>query len=58
MNLRIPGAIANSTITDSVTHQTFSISVGALFTRITLDGRDYYFDRFSGKFNGTGSGCL
>lgn len=56
-NLRIPGAIGDTHITDSVTHQTIKVSVGTLFTRISVDGRDYYFDRITGKFDGTGMGC-
>ena len=56
-NLRVPGAINDTHITDPVTHQTIKISVGILFTRLTVDGRDYYFNRFTGKFDGTGMGC-
>ncbi len=56
-SLRIPGAICDYHINDPVTHQTIDIRVGDLFTRITVDGRDYYFHRLTGKFDGTGMGC-
>ena len=52
-----PGAIANATIADPVTGQEIEIRVGHLLTRVTVNGRDYYFDRLSGRYDGTGSGC-
>ena len=57
--LGVPGALRNVEISDDVSGQRISISVGVLFTKITVNGRDYYFRRFSGLFDGTGSslGC-
>lgn len=52
---RVPGAIRNIDFTDSVTGQALSVSVDELFVRLTVDGRDYYFDRLTGRFDGTGS---
>jgi len=42
-------------LVDRVTGQEIKLTVGDLFVRLSIDGRDYYFDRFTGKFDGTGS---
>ena len=42
-------------VKDSLTGQEVAVSVEVLFVRLTVDGRDYYFDRLTGKYNGTGS---
>jgi hypothetical protein len=54
---RLPGFIAPTTINDSYSRQKIEVSVGIICTRISINGRDYYFSRLSGKFEGTGSGC-
>jgi hypothetical protein len=51
-SLRIPGAIRDQKINDPVTHHLIDIRVGDLFTKISVDGRDYYFHRLTGKFDG------
>jgi hypothetical protein len=56
--LRVPGAISNTVVEDTLTGQNIEVRVGALFTRISINGRDYYFNRLTGKFDGTGMGCL
>lgn len=53
----LPGAIQEATIDDVLTGQRVSIHVGTLFTRVSVNGRDYFFRRLSGKFDGTGTGC-
>ena len=50
-----PGAIRAFELTDDVTRQRIAIQVGARFVRLSVDGRDYYFDRLTGRFDGTGS---
>lgn len=55
--LRMPGLIASTTINDPLSGQRLEIRVGTICTRISVNGRDYYFSRLSGKFDGTGSGC-
>jgi len=52
--LRLPGAVRDLKVIDSVTGQQLEIRVEPLFTRISVDGRDYYFGRISGRFDGTG----
>jgi hypothetical protein len=52
--LGIPGFVRSMTLKDEVTGQTISVQTGHLSTRISIDGRDYYFDRLSGRFDGTG----
>ena len=54
---RIPGFIKPITLKDEVTGQTITIQTGHLFTIINIDGRDYYFHRLTGRFDGTGMGC-
>lgn len=51
-----PGAVRDTKIKDSLTGQEVEISVGVLFTKITVNGRDFYFHRTSGKYDGAGSG--
>ena len=53
--VRVPGAVQPVDVTDNVTGQCLSVAVSALYTRITVNGRDYYFDRITGRFDGTGS---
>jgi hypothetical protein len=55
--LGLPGAVRDAVIEDEATGQHVQVRVGRLFTRISVDGRDYYFNRFTGRFDGTGSGC-
>jgi hypothetical protein len=52
--LRIPGIVRDYKIADPVNNQIIIISVGALFTRISVNGRDYYFHRLTGKYDGMG----
>ena len=54
--LSVPGAIKDIDIQDNLSGQNLKIRVGVLFTLISINGRDYYFSRLSGKFGGTGSG--
>ena len=55
--VQLPGMVASTKITDSFSGQKLEIKVGLICTRISVNGRDYYFSRFSGKLSGTGSGC-
>ena len=52
-----PGAIQEAAIDDPLTGQNIRVHVGLFFTRVSVNGRDYYFHRLTGKFDGTGSGC-
>ena len=55
--LGVPGTIQDLKITDELTGQHIEIRVGLLFTRVSVNGRDYFFRRLSGRFDGTGMGC-
>jgi hypothetical protein len=55
--LGVPGAVAESEINDPATGDHVEIRVSHLFTRISINGRDYYFDRMTGRYDGTGMGC-
>lgn len=50
----IPGFVQRTVIEDELTGHTILIEPGRLFTRINVDGRDYYFRRLSGRFDGVG----
>jgi hypothetical protein len=53
--LGVPAAIQPMEITDEITKQHLAVAVDDLFVRVSVDGRDYYFDRLTGRFDGTGS---
>ena len=53
----LAGAVAPVVIEDALTGQRVEVRVSAWFTTISINGRDYYFRRFSGQFDGTGMGC-
>jgi hypothetical protein len=55
--LGAPGFIRDIEIQDEVSGHSISLHVGRLFTRLSVDGRDYFFPRLSGHLDGTGSGC-
>jgi len=55
--LSIPGPIADFVITDKLSDQKIEVKRGVLYTKLSVNGRDYYFDRLTGKFGGTGCGC-
>ena len=55
--LGAPGAIKPATIHDRATGVSLSVTVGPLFTRVSVNGRDFYFTRFCGEFDGTGADC-
>jgi hypothetical protein len=53
--LGLPGAIRPVEIHDSATGQRISIAVGTVMVRMTVNGRDFYFDRLTGRLDGSGS---
>ncbi len=53
--LGLPGAVQPVEIHDPATGQRITIAVGAVMVRVTVNGRDLYFDRLTGRFDGTGS---
>lgn len=55
--LGFPGAIRNAVIRDELTDYVVEVSTGPLFTKISVNGRDYYFDRLTGRYDGSGCGC-
>jgi hypothetical protein len=52
---RAPGPIKDMHVKDAFTGHEVALSVGEFFVRLSVDGHHYYFDRLTGKFNGTGS---
>ena len=54
-SFRAPGAIRDVEVQDALTGQRLAVSVGELFVCVNVNGRDYYFDRFTGRFDGTGA---
>lgn len=55
---RVPGFVRKLEFHDKLTNTNIKIEPSFLFTVISINGRDYYFRRLSGRFDGTGSGCL
>jgi hypothetical protein len=55
--LGLPGALRSVLIEDELTGQRLEITIDPLFTRISVNGRDYFFDRLTGRYDGTGMGC-
>ena len=53
----IPGAVQPISFEDSVTGDEIEVTLQGSFSVISINGRDYYFDRVTGRFGGTGSGC-
>lgn len=53
-----PGIVQPFDYHDLVTGNSIQIVVSPLFTRLSVNGRDYYFRRVSGQFDGTGMGCI
>jgi hypothetical protein len=51
------GLVQPITMDDPVTGQHIEIRVSSLFTEISVDGRDYYFRRLTGRYDGAGMGC-
>jgi len=56
--LGTPGAIAAADIYDHTTGQHVAVAVGAHFVRLTVNGRDFFFDRITGRYNGGGSAMV
>ena len=50
----VPGAVQPMSHHDDLTGQSVSVRVSMVYTVLTVNGRDYYFHRLSGKFDGTG----
>ncbi len=53
--LHVPAAIQPVEILDKITSRHVVVAIDDLFVRVSVDGRDYYFDRVTGRFDGTGS---
>jgi hypothetical protein len=49
-NIAIPGQIRSTIIDDQPTGDHIEISVGIAFTRISINGRDHFFGRLSGRY--------
>ena len=56
--IKVPGCVQPMEFTDQVTGNRVVIKNSPYYTKLSISGRDYYFNRFSGKFDGTGMGCV
>jgi hypothetical protein len=52
--LHVPGFVRDVEFHDAVTGYNISVTTGDLFTRITINGRDFYFRRTDGHYDGAG----
>ena len=57
VRMKMPGLVRDVEISDGLTGHQLRIRNGPLFTKLTIDGRDFYFNRFTGELDGTGIGC-
>ena len=55
--LRVPGMVSHTVYDDPLTGEHIEVTITALFTVFSISGRDYYFRRIGGRFDGTGMGC-
>lgn len=55
--LRLPGFVRPIDFDDETTGHRIKIRVTRGYTIVSVDGRDYWFQRLTGKFDGTGSAC-
>lgn len=53
--LGLAAPIQPTEIYDPATGQRIAVTVGDLLVRLTVNGRDFYFHRITGRFDGTGS---
>lgn len=51
------GSVAECTIEDETSGLTIEVRNSTRYTRVRINGRDFYFERVGGRFDGTGSGC-
>lgn len=52
---KLPAFIQDAEINDSLSGYKIKIRTAKLSSIITINGRDFHFDRITGKFSGTGS---
>lgn len=52
--LGAPGFVVPMKIHDSLTNTQIEVRLSGFFTVISIDGRDYYFKRLSGRYDGSG----
>lgn len=52
--LGFPGTVVPMSSYDQLTNTHISVKTGLLFTIISVDGKDFYFRRFSGVYDGSG----
>ena len=51
---KLPAFIRPMKYNDPVTGNDIEITISPTFTRVNVNGRDYYFNRLTGAFDGTG----
>ncbi len=52
--LGVPGFVRPLEIQDTLTNTYVQVRVSGFFTVISIDGRDYYFRRLTGEYDGSG----
>lgn len=55
--LKAPGLIKEFEYVDPVTDQTTYLTTTSNYSILSIGDRQFYFDRITGKFDGTGSGA-
>lgn len=52
--LRVPGLVQPMKFVDPGTGTRVAVVTSPYFTKVSINGREYYFDRLTGRFDGTG----
>lgn len=55
--LRLPGFVRSIEYADKVTGDYVRIRIGRRYTIVSVSDRDYWFNRLTGRFSGTGYSC-
>jgi hypothetical protein len=53
--LGLPGTIRVVDIHDATAGHRVTVTIGVNVLRLTVNGRDFYFDRLTGRYEGSGS---
>lgn len=55
-SLGVPGFVKPTKVYDRLTNTHIEVRLGGSFTVVSVGGKDYYFRRFTGEYEGSGMG--
>lgn len=53
-SLGVPGFVKPTKVYDRLTNSHLEVRLGGFFTVVSVDGKDYYFRRLTGEYDGSG----